>query len=1464
MRIRELDKTLIFIGLFLMVVPVFPGVENVQAASGSFTEDFSGTTHMDVSETSTTGWGGGSVSNPFQKPKWIARVDTDGYANNFRIAGDVLYVCDGSTGIKTYDISDVSSPTLLDSYATTNARDIGIHGNYAFVGDGTGGFKVFNIIDPSNLVYVTAYNGPGSEADVWIEGNYAYVSASTYGVRVIDISNPASPSYVTAAFVSNYHHSTEPVVEGNLLFVPQGLDKGLTIFDISNPSSPVKLSEYNTAGTSEITQSVAVSGDYAYVAEDNTGLVILDISNPSSPSLEASLAISGNVYDVAVDGSYVFIANYGKLSPYVPKSIQVVDATDPSNPVLQCTYEIGATSSKEILLHGKYCFVAQETYGFEIYELYDYSTPSWVGEEDTRNLGTITVDWPYAYTIQTTTGFYVYDISNPLSPVEIGSIGSLFGWNIDVQGNYAYVSGHTDGVRVVNITDPSNPVIVSTYGTPTAYGVAVDGDYCYVGAGSSGLVVLNVQNPASPSFAGGGGVTGLSHGTLFVDGDYVYVCDGNINVGFRIYDISNPASPSYKSYYRPGTYCVDVVVSGDTAYLLTDLALFVLDVSNPSSISVLGSCSTPTQGKQLILDGDRVYVADADNIVRIIDVSNPNSPVQVDSYTFSYYGAYDIELAGDYMYVAQSIGGLQVIKVKSSYTELYEYECQAQSTAVFTSSISAPVERATLSVSYSAPSGTYIDYYLSADGGTHWEASYPNVQKTFSYSGNILKWKAILRSSSSMLTSPVINSLSISYYYYFIAPTLVSPISGTYLNDATPTLSWGSVTDATEYRIQIDTSSSFNTGNLRIETETSTSHTPTVPLFDGTWYWRVAAVSAGGDVGKYSSSRTVIVETTLPTIDNPEDQVVEYGSTNTKVTWTPFDANPSHYNVVHSNGTVIISQPWSGSPVTLSLDGWDIGSYEIICSVSDIADRWVSDTVNVTVEDTTPPAITPFGSYSYIEGTSDHVIEWEVFDYNPYWFNITFEGIEIDSGPWVGGNIATDIGGLSRGTWTYNLRVSDLYGNFANDMVVVTVNDTTEPVVDQSPDDKNIVEGTSNNNVTWTMVDSNPFSYNISIDSDVVLTMDWDGGVITYNLDHLTRGAYNITCTVTDLDGNSVNDTVVITVTDQTVPTITSPRDITYPEGTEYVTLEWIGLDMHPENFTVKIDGTDYLAGFWVSNITVDVGGLAYGSHTVTCLVSDVDEHVVSDTVNVHVYDDLAPVIDNPVDLTFTEGTTGHGITWNPADEHPSQYNITLDGSLFAEGPWDGGAITVSVDSIPHGIHVITCHVYDLDGNHIEDAVTITVQDITPPVIDHPDDIEYSEGETGNQITWNPVESHPDSYTILRNGMEVESGEWDGSPISINVDGLEAGSYTYQLTVYDNSGYSASDNVVVNVLQSETTTPEQNQSTSTEQGNSSSQETSTDQETSLPVETPLKSGTNLFLPLTILSLGVIGVFRKRK
>ncbi len=100
-----------------------------------------------------------------------------------------------------------------------------------------------------------------------------------------------------------------------------------------------------------------------------------------------------------------------------------------------------------------------------------------------------------------------------------------------------------------------------------------------------------------------------------------------------------------------------------------------------------------------------------------------------------------------------------------------------------------------------------------------------------------------------------------------------------------------------------------------------------------------------------------IPDVTAPTVDSPSD--IEYNvlTTGHNITWTPYDENPSHFDV-DLNGTSVLSGVWDGQPIYINIDYLGPGTYEYTLIAFDIGGNNVTDIVIVTVTGEVPTTTT--------------------------------------------------------------------------------------------------------------------------------------------------------------------------------------------------------------------------------------------------------------------------------------------------------------------------------------------------------------------------------------------------------------------------------------------------------------------------------------------------------------------------
>jgi hypothetical protein len=218
-------------------------------------------------------------------------------------------------------------------------------------------------------------------------------------------------------------------------------------------------------------------------------------------------------------------------------------------------------------------------------------------------------------------------LDNPVHPLrlcEIGNPGET-GKGILVDSLYYQAVGHY-GLFVYNLANSSRPVRISSCRTGNASSVALSSQYAYVASQDSGLVVVDITDPSAPIKVGSlnlGSERGID---IAVSDTVAYVsCYSKL----AIINIRDPAHPSligwwYSSYY-PFDAMRNVVKQGNYVYLADfDCGIWVVDVSDPAHPVAAGSLACGLV-LDLAVSGTHIYAALEDQGLGVIDCTNSDS-----------------------------------------------------------------------------------------------------------------------------------------------------------------------------------------------------------------------------------------------------------------------------------------------------------------------------------------------------------------------------------------------------------------------------------------------------------------------------------------------------------------------------------------------------------------------------------------------------------------------------------------------------------------------------------------------------------------------------------------------------------------------------------------------------------------------------------------------------------------------
>jgi len=106
-----------------------------------------------------------------------------------------------------------------------------------------------------------------------------------------------------------------------------------------------------------------------------------------------------------------------------------------------------------------------------------------------------------------------------------------------------------------------------------------------------------------------------------------------------------------------------IAISGTYAYIADgDNGLSIVNVSDPAHPALAGSCDTPGTAQDVAVSGSFAYMADGDGGLRVINVADSAHPALVSSYVVS-NTAYSVVVSGTYAYMAYGYSGLHIVNV---------------------------------------------------------------------------------------------------------------------------------------------------------------------------------------------------------------------------------------------------------------------------------------------------------------------------------------------------------------------------------------------------------------------------------------------------------------------------------------------------------------------------------------------------------------------------------------------------------------------------------------------------------------------------------------------------------------------------------------------------------------------------------------------------------------------------------
>jgi alpha-tubulin suppressor-like RCC1 family protein len=418
------------------------------------------------------------------------------------------------------------------------------------------------------------------------------------------------------------------------------------------------------------------------------------------------------------------------------------------------------------------------------------------------------------------------------------------------------------------------------------------------------------------------------------------------------------------------------------------------------------------------------------------------------------------------------------------------------------------------------------------------------------------------------------------------------------------------------------------------------------------------------------------------------------------------------------------------------------------------------------------------------------------------------------------GQLSTGVSGLVQGVYRFQLQVKDALGITASATVQVTVNAAVVagPPVVSAGSNQTITLPTNSVTLTATASETNGtiVSYKwVQLSGPSVSTIASSGSTSTA-VDGLAAGVYSFQVTVTDNSGVTATAVVKVTVNAAIVPgppVVSAGSDQTITLPTNSVTLTATASET---NGTIVSYKWVQLSGPSVSTIvssgspTTVVNGLVQGVYSFQITVTDnsgvTATAVVKVTVNPAVVPPGTPVVSAGSNQTITLPTNSATLTATASESGGTIVSykwVQLSGPSVSTIASSGSATTV-VSPLVQGVYVYQITVTDNSGVTATDVVVVTVNAaVVPglPVVNAGNDQTITLPSNSTTLSATAAETNGTivSYKWVQlSGPSISTIASSGSATTA-VNGLLQGVYSFQMTVTDNSGVTASDVVIVTV-----------------------------------------------------------------
>ncbi|HCT5174697.1 TPA: Ig-like domain-containing protein [Enterobacter hormaechei] len=627
-------------------------------------------------------------------------------------------------------------------------------------------------------------------------------------------------------------------------------------------------------------------------------------------------------------------------------------------------------------------------------------------------------------------------------------------------------------------------------------------------------------------------------------------------------------------------------------------------------------------------------------------------------------------------------------------------------------------------------------------------------------------------------------------------------------------------------------------------------------LIDGRAQMSVSVTNVNGNSA--DASRVVIVDTQPPaiTLDNlTDDNIINAAEAQQ-------DLMLSGSTTAEAGQTVTVTLNGKSYQTTVQADGrWQLnvpaadvsalsdGNVTVTATVSDVAGNSSSAdrvglvdatvpqvTINDFVTDTNTVNQLAHAQTQILSGSVTGAAAGDLVTITIN--NVDYTTVVDAAGNWSLGLPASVVQGLTDGTWTINVSVTDQSGNTGSSSVDVVVNTVTpvigintlaaDDVINAAEKGEDLLlSGTSNQPEGTTItVNLNGINYTATTDA----SGNWSVTVPASAVSALGEANYTVTASVTDNVGNSAAATHDVLVDSSlpvvTINTLAGDNIVNAAEVATGQTLTGkVSNAASGDTVTIILGGQTYTATVqddltWSLPLTQSqLTALGNGDLTVSASVTNAHGNTGSSSLDVTIDaqlpglridtvagDDVINVIEHAQNLvisgTSTDLAAGSTVT------------VTINGksysaSVLADGTWQAAVPAADVSRWADGSLTISASAQDTSGNPVNIGTVVDV-DLAPVAISInsvTDDNVLNAAEKGQDLVLSGSSSNVEAgqtVTIIFAGKTWTTtvdanGDWTCTVPAADLSGLKDGDASVQVSVTNVNGNAASSSQAFSV-----------------------------------------------------------------